>query len=45
MSQPEVLIVFDLLDRIPFKLSERWNAAFPPSELEELSRIWGKPIH
>jgi ppGpp synthetase/RelA/SpoT-type nucleotidyltranferase len=45
MSQPEVLIVFDLLERVPFKLSELWNASLPPSELEELARIWGKPIH
>jgi ppGpp synthetase/RelA/SpoT-type nucleotidyltranferase len=45
MSQPEVLIVFDLLERAPYKLSEQWNAVFPSSELEELARIWGKPIH
>jgi ppGpp synthetase/RelA/SpoT-type nucleotidyltranferase len=44
LSQPEVLMVFDLLDRVPYKLAEEWGKSFPLSELEELARIWGKPL-
>ncbi len=44
LSQPEVLMVFDLLDRTPYKLVEEWGKSLPLSELEELARIWGKPL-
>ena len=44
LSQPEVLMVFDLLDRDPYRLADEWGKYFPLSELEELARIWGKPL-
>jgi ppGpp synthetase/RelA/SpoT-type nucleotidyltranferase len=44
LSQPEVLMLFDLLERVPYRLTEQWAQYFPASELEELARIWGKPL-
>jgi putative GTP pyrophosphokinase len=45
LSQPEVLMVFDLLDQDKDALVERWNKEFPAGELEELAGIWGTPLH
>jgi len=44
LSQPEVLMIFDLLDGDREGLRERWCLEFPAGELEELARIWGKPL-
>jgi ppGpp synthetase/RelA/SpoT-type nucleotidyltranferase len=44
LSQPEALMIFDLLDNDRDALRERWSQVFPAVELEELARIWGKPL-
>jgi ppGpp synthetase/RelA/SpoT-type nucleotidyltranferase len=45
LSQPEVLMVFDLLDKDKDAVVERWNKEFPAGELEELAGIWGTPLN
>lgn len=44
LSQPEVIMIFDLLEIDEFQLQQRWNEAFPASELEQLAILWGKPL-
>ena len=44
LSQPEVLMVFDLLDKDEYALKDYWPKYFPAGELEELAHIWGKPL-
>jgi ppGpp synthetase/RelA/SpoT-type nucleotidyltranferase len=44
LSQPEVVMIFDLLELDEFQLQQRWNESFPASELEQLAILWGKPL-
>jgi len=44
LTQPEVLMIFDLLDVDEDRLQQAWNQTFPSPELEELARIWGRPL-
>jgi ppGpp synthetase/RelA/SpoT-type nucleotidyltranferase len=44
LSQPEVIMIFDLLELDEFQLQQRWNDSFPASELEQLAILWGKPL-
>jgi ppGpp synthetase/RelA/SpoT-type nucleotidyltranferase len=44
IGQPEIICIFYLLEKKPYKLVEIWNEAFPISELKILSVWWGKPI-
>ena len=44
LSQPEVIMIFDLLERDEFRLQERWNQCFPSNELEQLAVLWGTPL-
>ena len=44
LSQPEVIMIFDLLDLDEFQLQQRWNGVFPAFELEQLAILWGKPL-
>jgi len=44
ISQPEVLIIFYLLDKNKYSLKRIWNEQFPESYLEDLSTRWGNPI-
>jgi ppGpp synthetase/RelA/SpoT-type nucleotidyltranferase len=44
MSQPESLLIFLLLDRDKYKLVEAWGQCMPPTYLQGLSEVWGKPV-
>jgi ppGpp synthetase/RelA/SpoT-type nucleotidyltranferase len=44
LSQPEIVMIFNLLDLDEFQLQQRWNESFPASELEQLAILWGKPL-
>ena len=44
LFQPESLLVFDLLERDPFKLEEVWKRSLPMDLLEQLTTVWGRPI-
>ena len=43
-TQPEILLIFYLIETDSFLLKSKWNDAFPPLYLEELSTWWGKSI-
>jgi hypothetical protein len=45
LSQPELIVIFLLIEIEPFKLKEAWEQSFPIRDLEKLSTWWGKPIH
>lgn len=45
LSQPELFVIFLLIDTDPFRLKEIWEQTFPMGDLEKLSTWWGKPIH
>ena len=44
LSQPEIIMIFNLLDLDEFQLQQRWNDFFPTSELEQLAILWDKPL-
>jgi hypothetical protein len=44
LSQPEVIMIFDLLELDEFQLQQKWSESFPASELEQLAILWGKPL-
>jgi ppGpp synthetase/RelA/SpoT-type nucleotidyltranferase len=44
LSQPESLLVFEQLERDPFRLTAQWNQGLPMDLLEPLGDAWGKPI-
>jgi hypothetical protein len=44
LTQPEAIMIFDLLEVDEFQLRDRWNTFFPASELEQLAILWGKPL-
>jgi len=41
LFQPETLLVFERLDKDPFRLKEVWARALPLELLESLAAIWG----
>jgi ppGpp synthetase/RelA/SpoT-type nucleotidyltranferase len=44
LFQPEALMVFERLERDPFRLREAWTASFPLLLLENLAMIWGRAV-
>jgi ppGpp synthetase/RelA/SpoT-type nucleotidyltranferase len=44
MSQPESLLIFQLLEKDRYTLSDTWQAALPSIYLERLSEVWGIPV-
>ncbi|MGD9116488.1 MAG: RelA/SpoT domain-containing protein [Dehalococcoidia bacterium] len=44
LFQPETLLVFERLDKDPFRLKHLWADALPVELLESLAIIWGKAI-
>lgn len=43
-TQPEILIVFYLIETDPYILKEQWEEQYPRKYLDELSTWWSKPI-
>jgi ppGpp synthetase/RelA/SpoT-type nucleotidyltranferase len=43
LSQPEALMIFQLLERDRFILRQEWVKHYPVKELERLAIKWGKP--
>lgn len=39
--QPEILLIYDQLESLPYKLRERWSERFPPQELEMVATAFG----
>lgn len=44
LFQPEALAIFDLLERDPLTLIERWDREMPPDLLDDLARALGHPL-
>jgi len=44
LFQPETLLVFERLDKDPFRLKELWARALPVELLESLAAIWGTAV-
>ncbi len=44
LTQPELFLIFLLIERDVFTLKERWEATFPIEDLDKLSTWWGRPI-
>jgi ppGpp synthetase/RelA/SpoT-type nucleotidyltranferase len=44
LYQPELFLALHLLELDPFRLDERWCAAYPRSELEQVATMWGSPL-
>jgi hypothetical protein len=44
LSQPELIVIFLLIETEPFKLKEVWERNYPIKDLERFSTWWGKPI-
>lgn len=44
LFQPEVFLIFERLEKDPFKLKEIWTQSFPDSLLESLANIWGTSV-
>lgn len=44
LTQPELFLIFLLIECDAFTLKERWEATFPIDDLNKLSTWWGKPI-
>jgi ppGpp synthetase/RelA/SpoT-type nucleotidyltranferase len=44
LYQPESLLVFERLEHDPFRLKQRWAGVFPLDLLDDLARVWGKPV-
>lgn len=42
LSQPELIVIFLLIEIEPFKLKEAWEQSFPIRDLEKLSTWWGE---
>ena len=43
-TQPEILIIFYLIETDSYILKERWEEQYPRKYLDELSTWWSKPI-
>lgn len=44
LTQPELFLIFLLIEHDVFMLIERWERTFPIEDLDKLSTWWGKPI-
>ncbi len=44
LYQPESLLVFELLEKDPFRLRQAWSRVLPVDLLESLASIWGRPM-
>jgi len=44
LIQPEIFIIFFLIESNIFILLEHWEELFPIGDLEKISTWWGKPI-
>jgi ppGpp synthetase/RelA/SpoT-type nucleotidyltranferase len=44
LTQPELFLIFLLIERDVFSLKVRWEEAFPIEDLEKICTWWGKPI-
>ncbi len=44
LTQPELFLIFLLMERDVFTLKEHWEKIFPIEDLEKMSVWWGKPI-
>ena len=43
-TQPELIIIFMLIEEDPFSLKEAWEKIFPVKDLQKIAIWWGKPI-
>ncbi len=43
-TQPELILIFMLIEEDPFSLKETWEKTFPINDLEKIAIWWGKPI-
>lgn len=44
LSQPEALMIFDLVDKDQFALRDTWAQYLPESELQRLAVAWGRSL-
>lgn len=44
LFQPESLLVFERLEKDPFKLKAAWSKVLSPTLLESLASVWGRSI-
>lgn len=44
LTQPELFLIFYLIESNPFMLKEEWEKGFPLRDLIKLSIWWGRPI-
>jgi len=44
LFQPETMLVFERLERDPFRLKEAWENFLPLELLESLATVWGSPL-
>jgi ppGpp synthetase/RelA/SpoT-type nucleotidyltranferase len=44
LFQPESLLVFEQLERDPFRLTAQWNQVLPMDLLQPLGAAWGRPV-
>jgi ppGpp synthetase/RelA/SpoT-type nucleotidyltranferase len=44
LSQPEILMILDLLEKDQFALVETWSESLPTDELERVALFWGKSL-
>ena len=44
LIQPEIFLIFYLIERDIFNLREHWEELFPIKDLEKISTWWGNPI-
>ncbi|MBI4219915.1 MAG: hypothetical protein HY682_07230 [Chloroflexi bacterium] len=44
LFQPESLMLFERLERDPFRLRDAWASVFPLPLLENLAAVWGHPV-
>jgi len=43
-TQPELILIFMLIEEDSFSLKETWETMFPIKDLEKIAIWWGKPI-
>lgn len=44
LTQPELLLIFYLIEKEPFRLKEIWEQFFPLQDLNRMSVWWGNPM-
>jgi ppGpp synthetase/RelA/SpoT-type nucleotidyltranferase len=45
LSQPEILMILDLLEQDEHLLAESWSRTYPLEELEKVALFWGKSLN